>query len=186
MLSIKEMDGYYTPIEVEEEYELKRSTLRKYSLLIDERANEPYFRQEKINGRATRIYNISEILMLKEVYRLSVTDRVDLKDAIELVFFSQDTEDNEPKDLADIASSSFSLSEEALHNLLEHQNNLLLKQHELINHQAENLDKLIVKLEQLLPDSNTITIEPAALEPATGEVQAESQPRFWQKVFKKK
>ena len=190
-MSDKVVKSYYTPIEVEREFKLNRSTLRKYSLLIDEKAEATYFKQENINGRLTRVYNISEILLLQEVYRMSVTDRIDLNDAIQQVFFSSDTLKNDAYRIPDMSPQRMDSSDTALREVLEAQTKLIAEQSQMIQQQGENMARLIEKLDQLLSEKATpeleITQETEADEAETPSQAPEPdapQLKWWQKLFK--
>lgn len=151
----KIIEEYYTPAQVENEFDLKRSTLRKYSLMIEKINGENYFQRRIINNKETRVYATNEIRSLQEVYRMCVTEHIALNTAIARVFFDSDTAHNDLKTDSDTAHND-------LHNdivaLLKNQNEIINNQNEILKNQHEKINELSNKIDDFINDK-TLKIE---------------------------
>lgn len=167
----KDLDRYLTPIEIETEFGINRSTLRKYSLMIDKMAKESYFDTKIINNIATRIYAINEIEMIQEVYRLSKHKKIGLKTAIASVFFEDDTQDNDKNRGIDTLNKFSNNDVQSIRSILESQNNVIDKQSKMVQTQSAEIKELL----QRIDDLTKILVDS----------QIESKKSIFNKMFKK-
>lgn len=156
--------GYYTPSEAEAEFDLKKSTMRKYANIVNELAEEEYFKTETINGRKTRIYNINELMKFQSAGQLVIQDRITIKEALQKVFFEEHAEKIEPEtDSVAIAEQGGAVVS-SLFQVVSKQNDMIEQQFQMIQQQSEDISRLIDKLDALTeaPEQPQIETETAA------------------------
>lgn len=167
----KDLDNYLTPVEIEKKFGINRSTLRKYSLMIDKMANDSYFDTRIINNIATRIYAINEIEMIQEVYRLSKHEKIGLNKAISSVFFEDDIQDNDKNWDIDTTNKFSNNDIESIRNILESQNNVIENQTKMVQTQSVEIKELLKRIDDL----TKIIVDS----------QTESKKSIFNKMFKK-
>ncbi len=136
---MKDIEGkeMFTFSEILKKVDLSESTLRKYVSLIDKQSPDgKYFYRNKQNHR---LYSSTDIALLQQLIELKSTDMT-LENAINQALFSTGYSSVTSKDTADCVSG---VSLEAVMSVV-------YKQVEIMEKQAENIDRLETLVENLL------------------------------------
>ncbi len=170
----------YSPADIAKLLKVKESTLRKYSLLLEDVG---YSFQK--NSRKQRYYSDNDIIALRKLVTLKDSGMT-LDESVKGLILWLKGDEQESKDVALYQSETDSVIKSDNSDISELKD-LIYKQNELIGELSERLDKQQVyinerlnKHDDLLMRSLDESLETKKLIAATEEKQS-----FWSKIFRK-
>lgn len=168
----------YSPSDVATQLNIKESTLRKYSLLLEE-AGMKFQR----NSQNQRWYNDNDVIALRKLVTLKNNGDMNLKECADAVFLwvkgddisqpSTDTDSGTERHDSDIAELKEMVKKQS--ELIEALTIQMSKHQEYIK---ESLDRRDRELLQAIRESQQLKLEAAA----TQEKQEEKKKTFWQRL----
>jgi DNA-binding transcriptional MerR regulator len=171
------MAAIYSPKDISDLLQCKESTLRKYSLLL-----EKYNYQFQKNDRQQRWYTDNDVIVLKKIIALKDNADMTLEKAVEsVVLWAKGSDETLPSTDINPALQRYDKDIAELKQMLQEQNNQILKlgevitkQNEFINAKLQERDQELIKgLREIQETRKLIAAE-----------QEEGKKSFWQRLFK--
>jgi DNA-binding transcriptional MerR regulator len=179
---LRKMAKVYSPKDISDLLQVKESTLRKYSLMLEDVG---YTFQK--NDRGQRWYSDEDVIALKKIVAFKNDGAMNLKQSVEAVYMwakekdvalpSTDTESDAQRYNPDIADLKMMVVEQG--KQIEELKELVLQQNRYINERMEDRDrKLMESLREVQETKRLIAAEQE-------KKQEEENKPWWGKIFKK-
>lgn len=168
----------YSPADVATQLKIKESTLRKYSLLLEEAGIK--FRR---NSQNQRWYNDNDVIALRKLVTLKNNGDMTLKECANAVFlWSKGNDISQPSTDTYSDTKRYSSDISELKEMVNKQNELIealtVQMSEQQEYIKESLDRRDRELLQAIKESQQLKLEATAN-------QEEKRKTFWQRLFKK-